>query len=93
MARPLCAVLLAVSATALADNPAATVDVNPNLNCRAISPLIYGANWADQATMNALNISVNRRGGNATTTYNWQINATNRAGDWYFESLGESDRH
>jgi hypothetical protein len=79
----------AVSTTAFADNPSATVNVDVNANRRVISPLIYGANWSDQATVNDLNLAVNRRGGNATTTYNWQINATNRAGDWYFESLSD----
>ncbi|HEY5043122.1 MAG TPA: glycoside hydrolase family 44 protein, partial [Verrucomicrobiae bacterium] len=83
--------LAAISTTALADNPATAVNVNANGNRHAISPLIYGANWTDQATLSNLNLSVNRRGGNATSTYNWQINAANRAGDWYFESLGESD--
>ncbi len=83
--------IAATAATALADNPMTTVNVNANANRHAISPLIYGANWSDQATLSDLNLSVNRRGGNATSTYNWQINAANRAGDWYFESLGESD--
>jgi hypothetical protein len=80
-----------IPTTALADNPAATVQVDANANRRPISPLIYGANWIDQATIDDLNLTVNRRGGNATTTYNWQINATNRAGDWYFESLSEGE--
>ena len=84
-------VMAAITATALADNPAATINVNANANRHAISPLIYGANWTDQASLSDLNLSVNRRGGNATSTYNWQINAANRAGDWFFESLGESD--
>jgi len=81
----------ALPVTAFADNPAASVQVDANANRHPISPLIYGANWVDQATISDLNLSVNRRGGNATTTYNWQINATNRAGDWYFESLSEGD--
>ena len=79
----------AVSTSALADNPVTVVNVNANVNRRAISPLIYGANWMEQAAIGDLNLSVNRRGGNATTTYNWQQNAANRAGDWYFESLGD----
>jgi hypothetical protein len=83
--------MAAIAATALADNPAATINVNANANRHAISPLIYGANWTDQATLSDLNLTANRRGGNATSTYNWQINAANRAGDWFFESLGESD--
>ena len=34
-----------------------------------------------------LRAPINRWGGNATSRYNWQINATNRAADWYFESI------
>jgi len=83
--------MVAVAATAFAQNPAATINVNANGNRHAISPLIYGANWTDQTMLSDLNLTVNRRGGNATSTYNWQINAANRAGDWFFESLGESD--
>ena len=79
-------VSLLLSTLAFADNPAATVQVDAHTNRHPISPLIYGTNWGDQATLDDLNLSVNRRGGNATTTYNWEINATNRAGDWYFES-------
>jgi hypothetical protein len=80
-----------------ADNAAETISVDANANRHAISPLIYGANiWsatdADTTTLiNDLNITVNRRGGNATTTYNWQVNATNRGGDWFFESSGDSN--
>jgi hypothetical protein len=83
--------VFAAVGTAAADNPAATITVDAAANRHAISPLIYGANWADRATLSALNLTVNRRGGNATSTYNWQINATNRSGDWFFESLGDSD--
>lgn len=83
----LAGVIAAIPANLLADNPAATVTVDAGANRHAISPLIYGANWADQATVSDLNLSVNRRGGNATSNYNWQVNATNHAADWYFESL------
>ena len=79
----------AVSTTAFADNPAATVNVDANANRHAISPLIYGSNWTDQATLDALNLPVNRGGGNTGSTYNWQTNATNRGGDWYYESLAD----
>ncbi len=83
------ACLAAATSSAIAQNPAATVQVDANASRRAISPLIYGANWADQSAMTDLNLSLNRRGGNATTTYNWQINATNRGGDWFYESHGD----
>ncbi len=81
--------MAALATTALADNPAATVNVNANANRHAINPLIYGGNWVDTSTISDLNLTINRRGGNATTTYNWKTNATNRGGDWYFESLSD----
>jgi len=31
-----------------------------------------------------LNLTINRAGGNAETRYNWQLNAHNRASDWFF---------
>lgn len=83
------ACLAAATSSVIAQNPAATVNVDANANRKPISPLIYGANWADQSALDELNLTLNRRGGNATATYNWQINATNRGGDWYFESFGD----
>ena len=45
------------------------------------------------AQLNDLNSPLNRNGGNNTTRYNWQLNADNRGNDWYFESIGDSQRH
>ena len=44
---------------------------------------------ATTAQLNDLNGPLNRNGGNNTTRYNWQLNADNRANDWYFESIAE----
>jgi hypothetical protein len=70
---------------------AVTIGVDAAADSRPISPLIYGLNWATPEQMADLRATVNRRGGNATTRYNWQQNADNRASDWFFESLGGSD--
>src|ERR1700742_2009227 len=70
-----------------AQNPATVINVDASLNRHAISPLIYGVAFADSAAMNDLNVPTNRQGGNSTTRYNWQLNADNRANDWYFESI------
>ena len=70
-----------------AQNPAVTITVDTNANRRAISPQVYGVAHADTATLNDLNCPLNRLGGNNTTRYNWNLNADNRGGDWYFESL------
>ena len=63
------------------------IDVQQNR--RTISPLIYGVNWASTGQLDELNCPFNRQGGNATSRYNWKLNASNRARDWYFVSSGE----
>ncbi len=54
-----------------------------------ISPDIYGMNvfGADagfQAFMAECRLPVNRQGGDATTRYNWKIDASNAGDDWFF---------
>ena len=39
-----------------------------------------------------LNAPLNRQGGNNTSRYNWQLNADNRASDYFFESIGDAER-
>ncbi len=56
-----------------------------------ISPLIYGVAFATKAQLQALNAPLNRSGGNAETRYNWRLNATNHAADYFFESIAEAD--
>jgi hypothetical protein len=52
-----------------------------------ISPDIYGINFGDQALAADLDLPVRRWGGNATTRYNWQLDTSNRASDWFFENI------
>jgi hypothetical protein len=66
----------------------AVVGVDAGADQHWINPAIYGIGTADTATLNALNIQFSRVGGNATTRYNWQQNASNRASDWFYESIG-----
>ncbi|HVO95692.1 MAG TPA: glycoside hydrolase family 44 protein [Terriglobales bacterium] len=73
----------------LAQNAAATIAVDASVNRRPINPNIYGVAHATTAQLNDLNSPLNRNGGNNTTRYNWQLNADNRANDWYFESIAE----
>ncbi|HEX4588635.1 MAG TPA: glycoside hydrolase family 44 protein [Gemmataceae bacterium] len=70
--------------------PAVTIAVNAALDQHAISPMIYGTAFASTAQLQDLNSPYNRSGGNAETRYNWQINASNHAADWYFESIASS---
>lgn len=86
----LAGLLVVMALPAFAQNPAVTVNVDVGAGRHPISPFIYGVAHASQAELDALNAPLNRSGGNATTRYNWRLNATNRARDWYFESLPDS---
>ncbi len=63
-----------------------SITVDAMQNRHPINPLIYGVNFADTAELAELNATLNRSGGNAESRYNWQLNAHNRAADWYFLS-------
>jgi hypothetical protein len=66
-----------------------SVTIDPNLDRRAVSPLIYGVNWADAQQLATGLYTANRRGGNATTRYNWIVDTSNRAFDYYFLNIHE----
>jgi len=82
-------VAFGLSTSLLAQNPAATINVDANAGRHPISPLVYGVAYGE-ASLTDLNCPVNRYGGNNTSRYNWQINADNRGADWYFESIAET---
>jgi len=65
------------------------ISVDAAADRHPISPEIYGLSFAPGPVLPLLNVGLNRSGGNATTRYNWEANASNRASDWYFESLSE----
>src|SRR4051812_6296890 len=79
-----------VSGSALAQNPPVTVTVDAAGNPHPINPQVYGVAYATSAQLSDLNCPLNRKGGNAETRYNWNLNASNRASDWFFESIGEA---
>ena len=85
----LCACLLSSLPAARAQNAAVTVSVDAAANRRPINPNVYGVAHATAAQLGELNSPLNRHGGNNTTRYNWQLNADNRANDWYYESIGD----
>jgi hypothetical protein len=66
-----------------------TVAVDPSLDRRAINPLIYGVNWAASGQLATGLYTANRRGGDATTRYNWIVDTSNRAFDYYFLNISE----
>ena len=82
--------LLVIAGTVAAQNPAVTISVDSSANRHAINPNVYGVAYGDSTTLPQLNVPLNRLGGNNTSRYNWQLNADNRAADWYFESIGYS---
>src|SRR3954451_17418567 len=85
---PLLAILL--SCAALAQNPTAAVTVDASANRHPIDPRIYGIAYGTTVQLSDLNVPLNRYGGNNSSRYNWQLNADNRAQDWYFESIGDT---
>ena len=78
------------SLAVFAQNPAVTVSIDATVNRHPIDPRVYGIAYGDATTLPDLNVPLNRYGGNNTSRYNWQLNADNRANDWYFESIGDT---
>ena len=68
-----------------AAGPALSIDAAAGRH--AISPYVYGMNFADENLAAELQLPVRRWGGNATTRYNWQTDTNNHASDWYFENI------
>ena len=80
-----------VSATPIAGTTSVTVNIDVRANRHYISPYIYGGAWSkDAASITDSGITLVRWGGNATSTYNWQLGTYNSAADWYFEDFGLS---
>jgi hypothetical protein len=65
---------------------AISVAVDPALDRRAVSPLIYGVNFGSSAEFAALPYPLRRWGGNSTTRYSWTHDAHNSGSDWYYIS-------
>src|SRR5258705_13765427 len=82
--------VLLISTVVAAQNPTANVTVNAAAGRHAIDPRIYGLAYGTTAQLTDLHVPLNRYGGNNSSRYNWQLNADNRAQDWYFESIGDS---
>ena len=61
--------------------------INSTQNVKPISPWIYGMNFAPNGTP----VTADRIGGNRSTAYNWETNASNGGSDWYFENDGSSN--
>jgi Glycoside hydrolase family 44 len=95
--RPAVALTLALSAVAVAapvrgpsaqaatTGPALSVDVTAGRH--AISPDIYGMNFADRTTSAQLGLTVDRSGGNATSRFNYLNSTTNTGSDYFYENV------
>jgi hypothetical protein len=86
-ARRLAAVALVLAAAAAVRGE--TIAIDATADQHPISPLVYGVAFASQAALSDLNCPLNRHGGNGTSRYNWQVNASNHANDWYYESIDD----
>jgi Glycoside hydrolase family 44 len=84
--RVILAAIALFGAVCFAQNPSTTVNVDANANRHGISPNIYGIAYGSASDMTTLNAPLNRWGGDATSRYNWQIDAHSAAADWYFET-------
>src|SRR5512142_3361080 len=82
-------ILLLASASA-AD---VTVSVDPSADRRAVSPYVFGVNFASGTTLARMHYPANRWGGNATTRYSWVDDTSNRASDWFFFNIPEDNAH
>ena len=99
MRRVLIAVLAAAASlpcAAAAPAPrggATVVEIDTSAQVRAFSPLIFGVAFGDDARFGEIGYPLRRWGGNSVTRYNWQVDVSSTAADWYFENIpGSRDR-
>ena len=85
------ALLASVAGAGAALAQPVSVAVDPALDRRPIDPRIYGVNFGDLSLHEDLHFPVRRRGGNATTSYNWQIDVHNTASDYFFQNIPAPD--
>lgn len=58
---------------------------------RPISPLIYGVAFGDSGVIRQLGATVDRWGGNTSTSYNWVTHSWNAGRDWEFRNKPADD--
>jgi autotransporter-associated beta strand protein len=73
------------------DNSPVTFSIDAASNRKAISPYIYGTNnISNTSQLEELNYTLNRRGGEVESRYDYQTNSKNIAKNWYFTSSNAS---
>lgn len=76
------------SATPMSPPTSVTATINVLANRHTISPYIYGGAFpASTAAITDSGTTVVRWGGNATSTYNWQLHTYNADNDYFFEDF------
>src|SRR5579862_38289 len=78
-------------AAGFAQQSVPTLAVDASAGRHPISPYIYGINqYSDTGLASIMHIPLRRFGGDATTSYNWKIDVSNSASDWYFENYAQT---
>ena len=68
-----------------------TISIDALSNRHPISPYVYGFAYPDSpADITSTGATEVRWGGDATSTYNWQLETDNSGADWYFEDFAAS---
>lgn len=76
------------SATPSAPPTSVSVNIDVLSNRHFISPYIYGGAFpASTSAITDTGTTLVRWGGNASSTYNWQLGTDNADNDWYFEDF------
>lgn len=70
---------------------AVSVAVDPSLDRRPVSPLVYGVNFGSAAQASRIRWPLRRWGGNSTTRYSWQDDISNKASDWFFYNIEDDN--
>ncbi|MGC2619021.1 MAG: glycoside hydrolase family 44 protein [Acidobacteriaceae bacterium] len=81
-----------VTVTASSGTPV-TVNVDVLANRHAISPYVYGGNVSGPTDVADMGLPFARWGGNASSTYNWQLHTYNADNDYYFEDFGVGNQN
>ena len=83
--------VIGTATVTLSQPPASTgpaLIVDAGTVTHTINPFIYGMNayTLNSAAAKAASLSIDRWGGDATSRYNYQLDVTSSASDWYFEN-------
>ncbi|TBL80580.1 glycoside hydrolase family 44 protein [Paenibacillus thalictri] len=75
--------------------PVVTIAIDSTKDRRTLSQGIFGVNFEDSPAEghSTMKFPIKRWGGNAMTRYNWEIDTTNRGGDWYFLNYPYDNAH